>query len=455
MGSYTTLAVDDYGLLTTKSYADLHVLTVFRETDKHIRVIRIDDANHARTIVDKPVPPDYEIDEEGEGIEVGYSARGSVVRDRLDVMGFTLSATRSVFDKGIAARLARLRAWAAEGSHHGLWAQDIEKLQQLSFDRWVAEFREIKARGATKWSIDPASLEYTPDRELVEVSEMGSFLIGRDGEYPFQFPGVDIRFFLRAVIEACGDDSEINQELGEVMGAGYYWYDDPVAENASAALEEDFPMNARIVVLTEGVTDRRVLEGSLKLLYPHLTDYIGFMDFEGAAIGGGAGPLVATVKAFAGAGIANRVVAFFDNDTAARAAVRGLRRVELPSSIRIEHYPPLPLARDYPTLGPSGAVSMDVNGLAGSVELYFGEDVLRGPDGELIPVVWRNYEDALGTYHGEVSGKALLQQRFDEKLAAAAKDPTLLETLDWSGMRLILSQLLGAFVNEPAIIPDD
>ncbi len=400
MGSYTTLAVDGYGLLTTKSYADLHVLTVFRETDKYIRVVRLDDENHSRTILDKPVPADYDVDEEDEQIEVGYSARGRVVRDRLDVMGFTLAAARSVFDRGIATRLERLRAWATEDSHHGLWVRDIEMLQQLSFDRWLAEFRDLKTRGATKWSTDPAFLKYTPDRELVEVTEIGSFLIGQDGEYPFQFPAVDVRFFLRAVIEACGDDSELNQGLDEVVGAGYYWYEEPVAEDASAALEEDFPMNARIVVLTEGVTDRRVLEGSLKLLYPHLADYIGFMDFEGAAIAGGAGPLVATVKAFAGAGIANRVVALFDNDTAARAAVRGLRRVELPASIRIEHYPPLPVARDYPTLGPSGAVSMDVNGLAGSVELYFGEDVLRGPDGQLMPVVWRNYEDALGTYHG-------------------------------------------------------
>jgi hypothetical protein len=88
-------------------------------------------------------------------------------------------------------------------------------------------------------------------------------------------------------------------------------------------------------ILTEGVTDRRVLEASLKLLYPHLAEYYAFMDFDGANAPGGAGQLVNTVKAFAGAGIANRVIALFDNDTAARSALRGLEGVSLPSSMRV------------------------------------------------------------------------------------------------------------------------
>ena len=75
------------------------------------------------------------------------------------------------------------------------------------------------------------------------------------------------------------------------------------------------------------------------LLYPHLDDYFGFMDFEGVRIGGGAGSLVNIVKAFAGAGIVNRTVALFDNDTAARAVLAGLRSIRLPSNIVVKHLP--------------------------------------------------------------------------------------------------------------------
>jgi hypothetical protein len=46
-------------------------------------------------------------------------------------------------------------------------------------------------------------------------------------------------------------------------------------------------------------------------------------------------------------------------------------------------YPEIDIARDYPTLGTNGLSHMDVNGLAGSIELYLGADVLRDSDGVL------------------------------------------------------------------------
>jgi hypothetical protein len=453
MSSHTILDIDGYDLLDTARYADETVLTVFRESDKYLEVVRIAD-DLSRTVLPKQVGSDFEVDEEDEQISVGYRASGKIVRDRLDVMGFTLDATRSVFERGILARLERLTEWAADDEHN-LWSHDIEMLKQISFDRWLSTFADIKARGATHWSTSSELLRYTKLTEPIQIDEMGRFLIGRDGEYPFQFPSVDIRFFLRAVVEACGDASILRQELDEVVAAGYYWYEESIAEKASVSLREDFPLNSRIIVLTEGVTDRRALERALGLLYPHLSDYFGFMDFEGAAIAGGAGPLVATVKAFAGAGVANRVIALFDNDSAARVAVRALERIDLPPSIKIAHYPPLPLLESYPTLGPSGAALMDVNGLAGSIEMYFGEDVLRDSTGELTPILWKNYESSIGTYHGEVANKISMQRRFDEKLATARTESDPASQLDWSGMQSILSSLVGAFVNEPSEIPDD
>jgi len=61
----------------------------------------------------------------------------------------------------------------------------------------------------------------------------------------------------------------------------------------------------KTVVLTEGVTDSRILAVSLTLLHPHPADYYSFMDFEAARVGGGAGNPANLVKAFAG--IVNRI----------------------------------------------------------------------------------------------------------------------------------------------------
>src|ERR1017187_1979244 len=76
------------------------------------------------------------------------------------------------------------------------------------------------------------------------------------------------------------------------------------------------------------------------------------MDF-GQRPNGGAGALVNAVKSFAAAGIANRVVALFDNDTAAADALRSWDRSRLPANIRLCQYPSLDLGASYPALAAS------------------------------------------------------------------------------------------------------
>jgi hypothetical protein len=168
------------------------------------------------------------------------------------------------------------------------------------------------------------------------------------------------------------------------------------------------------------------------------------MDFEGMAVPGGAGALVATVKAFAGAGITNRVVALFDNDSAGRDAARQLAAVTLPANYRVLTYPALPIARAWPTVGPTGPATMDINGLAGSIELYLGEDVLQSADG-LEPVQWKGLVESVGQYQGELIRKTEVQRRFREKLRRAQENLVPPDTRDWSGMRAILEEVIRAF----------
>jgi hypothetical protein len=169
------------------------------------------------------------------------------------------------------------------------------------------------------------------------------------------------------------------------------------------------------------------------------------MDFDGAKVAGSAGVLISTVKSFIGAGIVNRVVAFLDNDTAARAATRGLRGITIPNTMRVFHYPEIEIATNYPTLGPQGTVNMNINGLAGSLELYFGEDIIRDNNGNFIPIQWRGYDEGLKQYQGEILHKDELQTRFLEKINKAKADAEVLKEADWTGIRAILEKLRTAF----------
>ncbi len=452
MGTYTSFSVDDYELFSSKSSVSPVLMTVFTEADKRVRA----SAEEARLAGDWVLPsaaPVVRRDEYGIlQLDHAYVAPVRVVRDRLEVMGFTLPGTRKHYEGRRAAEVDVLRSYVAESEKAGEepWAlEELHRLEALTFDAWSSAVRWTKDRGVhSLWTqgeipddlrgccISPAD---APDDVRFTLRDED------DDEHWRRFYATDPRFVVRAVLETCSDDALVAQDISDLTHGGYYHPEDRVVENAQAALTADYPVNARIIVLTEGPTDQHFLERSLQLLYPHLAEYYSFMDFAAMAVPGGAAALVATVKAFAGVGITNRVVSMLDNDAAGRDAARLLATVSLPSNFRVLTHPPVAAATAWPTYGPTGLFAMDVNGLAGSIELYFGDDVLRRPNGDLTPVQWRGLISGIGAYQGEVLDKFELQQRFRDKLERASKDATLLETLDWSGVRAILDALRRAF----------
>lgn len=223
---------------------------------------------------------------------------------------------------------------------------------------------------------------------------------------------------------------------------------------ASAAVDQlrlEASQCTPLVVLTEGRSDVAILEPSFALLYPHLKDLVRFMDFAYRPVGG-AGPLASTLRTFAAAGIANRVVGLFDNDTAGCDALRALRPDTLPANLRALRYPDLELARRYPTIGPPTCDApegrqehADINGAACSIELYLGRDLLVREDGSLPPVQWRSFVPGMNRYQGEITNKAALQQDFQTKVRTATDSPSAMATQDWLGLQAICATVLTAF----------
>ncbi len=82
---------------------------------------------------------------------------------------------------------------------------------------------------------------------------------------------------------------------------------------------------------------------------------------------------------------------------------------------------------------------MNVNGLAGSIELYLGDDVLTSEDGNQIPVQWKGYVQSLRKYQGEIISKSEVQNKFIEKLKICENDPSMIEKFDWTGISAIIN----------------
>jgi hypothetical protein len=385
----------------------------------------------------------------GEEIEVmEFRAPGRVVAARMDLLGVEVKSVRAA----LAWQLGQPRApaWAEtaeelQGSRRFMFPRKRRRLDEVE-DHFRAEVERGDAlrasMGVEGWARMLASSPEEPGFRFDMGTGGRSWLLEELADW-------DPRYALRAVLLAFPEadvilaTTNIGEGLEQSQSASR-------PSGAIAAVSARAGVHAPVVVLTEGRTDAEFLKVGLEVLRPYLTDLIRFLDYERRPEGG-VGALAGMIQAFAAAGIANRVVAVFDNDTAAADVMRKLGAQQLPPQIQIMRYPDLDLARAYPVLGPSvpespgGTLTIaDVNGLAGSIELYLGRDVLTQPDGTLRPVRWTAYVPGMDRHQGQIVGKGDIQKAFRAKSRAACDNPEHVKQQDWSGLRLIIDAICAA-----------
>lgn len=428
MGSYAQCWLGGLYVGSSKDDIDPGIMQLFRPPDKRVL------AAHSPDLPSEVQGWASELDEEDANV-VFYVTPATVVHDRLELLGYTLETVKAAFAKSLSHDAANYAEWSLGAQGHLVKEQAL-LLESIDVDRWLDGLRAIKSKGLKQRRIGG-------DIDSIE-DPLLRFMLTNDW---YGYSGPDPNVGLRLALEACGSGDDFVYDLTDLVLGGDFSTDEDLVAYSMALTANEYASSGKVVVLTEGRSDARILSESLALLYPHLADYFSFMDFDGVRIGGGAGSLVNIVKAFAGAGIVNRTVALFDNDTAARAAMTGLRSIRLPSNIVVKRLPPLAELECYPTIGPSGRAAMNVNDVAGGLELYLGSDVLTDSFGERLPVQWTGYESTVGAYQGELASKAEAQDRFWVRLKACQSDPASVKATDWSGVRAILEQVFTAFRN--------
>lgn len=402
MGSIANLSVRGVDAFTWKNSVDPTFLFLYTASE----------------VVREPRPPEDVDDYHDDHATLLVSTAGALA-DRLDFLGIGASATRAAFQRNLEESLASTIRIPPQ-LESDLVQPKIDLLTGLQLSDWVGLVADALGdpelvRG-NRWE-DPRSLA-----ALLEL--------WRDD---------DPRLLFRALLMALDPDEEVRLDVSDLLAGG--WIDEPFDPQAAAVDHFSYAMTngAPAVVITEGSTDARFLQAALDVRYPHLVSYIRFLDFGDGAEGSAAAG-VRTLKSFAAAGISNRIILLLDNDSAARDALRSLK-APLPAHYMAIHYPRLALAEQYPTLGPTGISIMDVNGLAASVEMYLGEDVLVDADGELTPVQWRSYLEGVKSYQGELMQKKKIQERFLRKVKDAKAADELPPTQDWSGIDAIIDAL--------------
>lgn len=417
MGNYAEFWIGAFYLGKTKSEADPRLVHLFRESDRNMVEGTKKELPFTERLWFNYVKDDENV------TAFYYHAPVPIVRDRLNLKGYTLETAKSA----VSLCLER------EGELYPAWREHFQELALATGDDWFKGLQWIRENSRPR---DSAQIE--PEGPISDVIRCM-----RDVDW-FAFPGPDLNVPLRLALEICADSDEFVCDMTDLLLAGHVDPSDELLSSGSLSTH-DLNSSGKTILITEGKSDTWIISESLKLLYPHLADQFTFMDFEGARVSGGAGSLANILKAFAGAGIVNKTVAVFDNDTAAEAAIRTLRNVSLPPNIVVLKLPDLESLRAYPTIGPSGPISMNVNGMAASLDLYLGIQALTDENGEMAPVQWTGYESNLRKYQGEVLFKEEIQERFRHRLEACTTNPQLLEVTDWSGIRAILTAIFVAF----------
>ena len=429
MTNYGTLRVGLAAVGRLQEGIRNELLTVFRDNMLQIRHVPA----HLYYVPENGWP-DEVIEDQDELVEVvEFRAPGEVVAARLDLMGFDAATTLAYMDEQLSSRTGIL----FDEEFLGTLDDDIRAEMDQERDFRLSINGQVWVDLLSHTSPDPpGSFDRNPGSRMWLLNEIDYW---------------DERFAIRIALLAF-PHAEVVLDVTELGDNGWLSESGPesLASNAVTSLTAMAGSYEPVVVLTEGRTDTEFLAFSLEILYPHLTDLIRFLDYERKPEGGAAA-LVRMIRAFAAAGIGNRVVAVFDNDTAAADGLRSLDQNTLPAQMRVIRYPAFDLLKAYPTLGPPtltspmGSVTLsDVNGLAGSIELYLGRDVLTLVDGKLCPVQWKAFIPGMKRYQGEVTNKELIHELFRAKATSVRDASGYVADQDWEGLRLIIDSILIA-----------
>ncbi len=142
MGSYGECWLGSLYVGGTRNDIDDSILQLFRATDKrHSRCATKDWPHPGRRWVSQS-EPDEEVD------VVYYSAPAWVVKERLDLKGYTLTTAKAAWTESVRAEA---NGWSDRQSDHPelqeYYSSNLRLLGSLEADQWMDALRDIKRRG--------------------------------------------------------------------------------------------------------------------------------------------------------------------------------------------------------------------------------------------------------------------------------------------------------------------
>lgn len=408
MGSSASLKIKDYEFLYMQSYVDPFIMSLFTEDNKFIEI---------------------EKDSDGEYRKIQYKTNVKIVKTRLNIMGFNLKKAEYIFKLSKNQNI--------ENFDYGDF--DINKKQEFknllksfTFDKYLLTLKKIYEN-----KIDLFYDTYSGQEKKVEKIKKEDFYV----KYVLEDEeNSDYIFYLRSLLEKLNDDIQIFIDVSEIINAGYYEEKDKIAE---LSLNKEH----KTIIFTEGKYDTFVIKESMELLYPAYVQYFSFLDIELSNLELGANRIITYLKSFISAGIVNKVLVLFDNDSEGCFCKQELLKLKkIPDNFCIKTYPDIKIAENYPTICPTGIENLNVNGSACSIELYLCEESIK-ENSQLISIQWKSFNDKINKYQGGFSNKnkGAIQKKYENILKSCKRDKNCINKHSFNNMKTLLQSIFTAF----------
>jgi hypothetical protein len=392
LGTEITLDVAGVTVTYSKNYRGIDHGSIFQEQDRV--ALKSDQLNYEW----------YEEQGEEPGpAEMAFSRPLRHLAPRLELLGFDLARVRREYDARAQGWLEEREYLQDDGDEADPELMSFEDLCEFvaahplssldaTFVSGIDDGSEVRIRGRFA-SIRLDRIPCYRSYDCQAYSERGFFidLLG------FLHPYSVLRLLAE---EATNADAPVVWQYGPLVQAGW-------------ASEKEFAPHARrtetFLIATEGSSDVYILRHALALLRPGIADFFRFIDVSESHPFAGTGNLVKFAEGLAKIDVQNQIVFLFDNDAEGLDAHQRLSALNLPMNMRGMMLPELDDFRAFPSQGPEGFRSSDINRRAAAIECYLDLDAGGHPPPR---VLWVTFKKNLGVYQGALENKETYGKEF-------------------------------------------
>ena len=346
------------------------------------------DHSHLFQVNDLRLIPYYYADDEVV-MKEGYARSLSLVKHRLDLLGYTLENLPTHF-ADFKNETLRFGCSDNEMMKYDVFYKAVYNIIIPCADsRYEQEGEEMYPSNydfgeyVQKCIMKDLDIDIPKDLDLEERWALRSIC-----EF---IENIDPYITLRIIAEnPKNSNCEVQWRFADVIDGGYVDKD---------CIIKPLEKHRRILIVTEGKTDSMILERVINELYPNISDFFYFIDMHDNYPFTGVGNLLNFYKGLAKIDIQNKVMFIFDNDTAGVEIYNETQKLDSPPNLGACCLPSHADFENFRTKGTEGESCSDINGKAVTIECFLDLQNQK-------PYIrWRSYSEKMQQYQGQICPK--------------------------------------------------